>query len=268
MTRSAAIVATVAVVMCAFEAAVAEAAPAASATPPPTPASAPATAGAAAGWQHTAAVYLLAAGMSGKSAIGPVDADVDVSFSEILDNLEFGGMAAYRGTNGTWSVMVNSMFIGLGVTKDGPLGGSAEVDFDQTMLEVDGGWRFAKGLELYFGLRGTDIDMDIEVRPVIGTTQTAGDRHSWVDPLVGIRYEVPIGSKWTFVGRGDVGGFGVGSDFAWQAMTHFDWRISKRFGVAFGYVALDMDYKDGEGSDFFKYDILGSGPFAAGTFHF
>jgi hypothetical protein len=219
-------------------------------------------------WQHTAAIYMLAAGMSGKAAIGPVDADVDVPFSEILENLEFGGMAAYRGTNGRWSVMVNSMFIGLGITKDGPLGGSAEVDFDQTMLEVDGGWRFAKGLELYFGLRGTDIDMNIEVRPTIGTTQTADDRHSWVDPLVGIRYEVPMGSKWTFVGRGDIGGFGVGSDFAWQAMTHFDWRISKRFGAAFGYVALDMDYKDGEGSDFFKYDILGSGPFAAGTFHF
>jgi hypothetical protein len=220
------------------------------------------------GWQHTAAIYLLAAGMSGKSAIGSLDADVDVSFSEILSNLEVGGMAAYRGTNGKWSVMVNSMVIGLGGTKDLRLGGSAEVDFDQTMLEVDSGRRIAKGLELYFGLRGTDIDMNIELRPVIGPTLNADDRHSWVDPLVGIRYEVPMGSKWTFVGRGDVGGFGVGSDFAWQAMTHFDWRLSKGFGVAFGYTALKMDYKDGEGSDFFKYDILGSGPFAAGTFHF
>jgi hypothetical protein len=220
------------------------------------------------GWQHTAALYLLGAGMSGRSAIGPIDADVDVSFSEILNNLQLGGMAAYRGTNGKWSVMANSLFIGLGITKDLPLGGSAEVDFNQSMLEVDGGWRFAKGLELYFGLRGNDIDMDIEVRPITGTIRTAGDRHSWVDPLVGLRYEVPMGSKWTFVGRGDVGGFGVGSDFAWQAMTHFDWRISKHCGAAFGYVALDMDYEDGEGNDFFKYDILASGPFAAATFAF
>ncbi|HUD73309.1 MAG TPA: hypothetical protein VMQ62_15235 [Dongiaceae bacterium] len=220
------------------------------------------------GWQHTAAIYMLAAGMSGKSAVGPVEADVDVSFSEILDHLQLGAMAAYRGTDGRWSVMVNSMFMGLAMTKDGPLGGSAEVDFDQTMLEVDGGWRFAKQFELYFGLRGTAIDLNVEVRPVTGTTQEDGDRRSWVDPLVGIRYEVPMGSKWTFVGRGDVGGFGVGSDFAWQAMAHFDWRISPHFGAAFGYVALDMDYEDGEGRDFFKYDMLASGPFAAATFHF
>jgi len=219
-------------------------------------------------WQHTAAVYLLAAGMSGKSSIGNLDADVDVSFSEILENLEIGGMAAYRGTNGQWSVMVNSLFIGLGVTKDLPLGGAAEVDFDQAMLEVDGGWRLAKSLELYFGLRVTDIDMDLEVRPAIGADQIADDRHSWVDPLVGLRCEVPMGAKWSFIGRADVGGFGVGSDFAWQALTHFDWHISKHFGVAFGYVALDMDYEDGEGSDFFKYDIVATGPFAAATFSF
>lgn len=220
------------------------------------------------GWQHTVAIYLLGAGMSGKTAFGPVGADVDVSFSEILDNLEIGGMAAYRGTNGKWSVMVNSIFMGLGATKDLRFGGAADVDLDQAMFEVDAGWRYAKHFELYFGLRATSIDMNIEVRPAIGADQTAEDKHSWVDPLVGIRCEVPMGSKWTFVGRGDVGGFGVGSDFAWQAMTHFDWRISKRFGVAFGYVALDMDYEDGKGSDFFRYDILTTGPFAAATFSF
>lgn len=219
-------------------------------------------------WQHTAALYMLAAGMSGEAAIGPVGADVDVSFSEILENLEIGAFAAYRGTNGTWSVMVNTMFIGLGATKDGRLGGAADVDFDQAMLEVDAGWRYAKHFELYFGLRATDLDMNLEVRPAIGATQNADDQQTWVDPLVGIRFETPMGSNWTFVARGDVGGFGVGSDFAWQAMTHFDWRISKHWGAAFGYVALDMDYEDGDGSDYFKYDIIATGPFAAATFSF
>lgn len=221
-----------------------------------------------AGWEHTAAFYVVAAGMSGTQSIGALDADVDLSASEIFDHLEAGGMAAYRGTNGTWSVMVNSMFIGLGATKDGRLGGSAEVDIDQTLLEVDGGWRFAKHLELYYGVRYAKINADVEVRPAGGSSLTGSDGEHWFDPLVGLRYETPIGPKWTFVGRADVGGFGVGSDLAWQAMAHFDWQIGKHWGAAFGYVALDMDYETGDGADFFHYDILGAGPFAAVTYRF
>lgn len=206
--------------------------------------------------------------MSGKSSVGSLDADVDVPFSEILENLQAAGMVGYRGTNGRWAVMANAVFMGLGVTKDLRFGGSAEVDLDQSMLEIDGGWRFAKGLELYFGLRANDIDADLELRPIVGSTQTAHGSQTWVDPLVGLRWERPIGAKWQFVGRADVGGFGVGSDFAWSAMAHFDWRISKHFGAAFGYIAIESDYEDGEGSDYFRYDILNTGPMAAATFHF
>ena len=62
--------------------------------------------------------------------------------------------------------------------------------------------------------------------------------------------------------------FGLGSDLAWQAMAHFDWRISPHFGAAFGYVILDIDYDDGNGSDYFLYDIAAQGPMAAVTFTF
>lgn len=203
--------------------------------------------------------------MTGQASVGSLDADVDVPFSKVLEHLQAAGMIGYRGTNGHWGVMVNALFMGLSTTKDGRLGGSARADLNQSMLEVDGAWRFAKRLELYFGLRGNDIDADVELRPAIGSNQAASDRKTWVDPLVGLRWEAPIGAKWTFVGRADVGGFGVGSDFAWNAMAHFDWAISKRWGAAFGYIALDMDYKDGEGSDFFRYDILTTGPMAAAT---
>ena len=177
-------------------------------------------------------------------------------------------MVAYRGVRGDWALMANAIFIGLGASKDLPLGGTADVDFDEAILEVDGGWRFARHWELYFGVRLVDIDATLEVRPITGTDQSAEGSKSWVDPLVGLRFEVPMGKRWSFVGRGDIGGFGVGSDFAWQAMGHFDWRISKHFGTVFGYVALDMDYADGSGSDYFLYDVVAEGPFAAATFHF
>ena len=228
----------------------------------------PSPAAAGDGWKHEVAIYLAGVGMSGKAAIGNLGADVDISFSEILDQLEAGGMAAYRGEKGKWAIMANAMFVGLGATKDLPLGGTAEADFDQTLFEVDGSRRFAKNLEFYFGARLVDIDASLELRLINGTTLAGDEQQTWVDPLVGLRYATPIGKSWSFVGRADVGGFGVGSHLAWQALAHFDWQISKHFGVAIGYVILDIDYDDGRGSDYFLYDIAAQGPIAAATFAF
>jgi hypothetical protein len=263
-SRSLAAAATLAILLPTAAAAAETPSPAAAATAS-TPAAA---AGAGDGWRHEVAIYLAGVGMSGKAAIGNVGADVDISFSEILDQLEAGGMAAYRGERGKWAIMANAMFVGLGATKDLRLGGTAEADFDQTLFEVDGSRRFAKGLEFYFGARLVDIDASLELRLINGTTLAGDERQTWVDPLIGLRWETPMGPKWSFVGRADVGGFGVGSHLAWQAMAHFDWAISKHCGLAVGYVVLDIDYDDGQGSDYFLYDIAAQGPIAAATFTF
>ena len=72
----------------------------------------------------------------------------------------------------------------------------------------------------------------------------------------------------SFVARADVGGFGVGSDFAWQAVARIDWKFSEKVSATFGYRALDADYEDGEGSSRFLYDVLTTGPVAGMTFSF
>ena len=177
-------------------------------------------------------------------------------------------MVAYRGTSGPWAVMANAVFVGLGATKDLPLGGAADVDVDQAILEIDGAYAITERFEVVFGLRGVATDVAVEVRSPLLSTLNGDDSKSWIDPLVGARFEVPMGKKWAFVGRGDIGGFGLGSDLAWQATAHFDWQISPHVGMAFGYELLDMDYDDGEGPDEFRYDMTMQGPFVAVTFAF
>ena len=49
---------------------------------------------------------------------------------------------------------------------------------------------------------------DLRVRVLQQRTEASRDA-SWVDPLVSLNYVVPIGGKWTYTLRGDVGGFGV-----------------------------------------------------------
>ena len=241
-----------------------QASPASSSAAP----SAAASSSSGSGWEHKVALYIAGVGMSGEAAIGNLGVDVDLSFSEILDHMEIGGMAAYRGRKGNWAIMANALFVDLAAEKDLPLGGTAEAGFDQTLFELDGSRRFAKGLEFYFGARLVGIDSTLEAHLINGTTLEAEEKKTWVDPLVGLRYETAMGKHWAFVGRGDVGGFGLGSDLAWQAMALFEWRISQHFGTAFGYVILDIDYDDGNGSDYFLYDIAAQGPMAAVTFTF
>jgi hypothetical protein len=221
------------------------------------------------GWTHEFAPYVLAAGMDGTAGVGNVSADVNVSFSDILSNLKFGAMAAYRGSTGPYFVQVDGIYMKLAADKTGPNGllfGDAEVD--QTLLEADFGYAVTEQIGVFAGARYNNLDMDVSATGPLNNTLSASRTESWVDPLLGARAEVPLGEKWSASLRGDIGGFGVGADFAWQAVAALRWQTSERIGVLFAYRYLDVDYEDGSGSGFFKYDVATSGPGVAAVFTF
>jgi hypothetical protein len=58
-------------------------------------------------WENTVTLYGWAAAMSGTQAIGPLSATVDVSFSDILENLKMGAMLNYVG-RGLWPAPTSS----------------------------------------------------------------------------------------------------------------------------------------------------------------
>ena len=66
--------------------------------------------------------------------------------------------------------------------------------------------------------------------------------------------------KFIYEFRGEIGGFGIGSDLAWQLHAIGGFRVSKLFQVAAGYRAISIDYTSGSGQDTFKYDIVTFGP--------
>jgi opacity protein-like surface antigen len=70
-----------------------------------------------------------------------------------------------------------------------------------------------------------------------------------------VRFLQPVAEHWTLVSYLDIGGFGVGSDFTWQALVGANYELSKTFAAKFGYRYLGVDYdKDG-----FVYDMGNSG---------
>jgi len=218
-------------------------------------------------------LYGMGAAIDGETQIGDLVVPLDMSMSDVLDALEFGAMAAYRADNGTWSFSVDATFMGLGgtaATEPGLIKG--DVDMDQFTLMGTVGRRLTPHLEALFSLTYLDLSADLEATIRVpgedDVTRRASAGASWVDPLVGLQYNVPIGESWRFNLRGDIGGFGIGSDFTYQMLANFRWQASERFGVVFGYRVIGFDYEEGHDADYERYDLVQQGPLVGMTISF
>ena len=76
-----------------------------------------------------------------------------------------------------------------------------------------------------------------------------------------------LSDHWTIAGEADVGGFGVGSDFAWNAQAFLGYRTTL-FGhpttFAVGYRALHQDYDHND----FEWDVTMYGPVLGAVLRF
>ena len=64
-------------------------------------------------WTFDVSLYGLASGMSGDVTTKGVNADVDVGFDKIWDNLEFGAMGKVRVGYDRWALTTDVIYMGL-----------------------------------------------------------------------------------------------------------------------------------------------------------
>ncbi|MGE5199309.1 MAG: hypothetical protein ACM3H9_06690, partial [Rhodospirillaceae bacterium] len=76
------------------------------------------------------------------------------------------------------------------------------------------------------------------------------------------------GKRWHAQVYTEIGGFGVGSDFAWQVFPTIGVNLSKNASLELGYRWLDLDYSTGQDLTLFKYDVLTQGPVVGFVFRF
>ncbi|MCC7256751.1 MAG: hypothetical protein IT486_00060 [Gammaproteobacteria bacterium] len=224
-------------------------------------------------WRHEATIYMIGASIDGEASIGSLDTSVDVGFDDILANLEFGAMLSYRGERGRWAVVGDVIYMALEQQDDGRgLFGRTriKVEGDQLMTELDLSYAVAERLDVYGGLRYWQLDSELNVfgGGLLGQTLTASETENWLDPVVGLRSEQPLGKRWTLVARGDVGGFSVGSDFTWHVTVYGAWAMTPRASLLVGYRHIDVDYDDGTGDGHFRWDVAQGGPAVGLTWRF
>lgn len=247
----------------------------------PHPARAQAASSPDSGWTFEFTPYLWGAAMSGEVGAGSLPTiNVHMSFSDILDNLDAGLMGAFEARKGRWGLLFDAIYMKLGAsatasrTGAGPIGATASAGADleiaQSVFAAALAYRAVEGrtpLDVIGGLRYAKIEADAQIDGSFFAQTTSVARSadkSWVDPYVGVRVLHPLAERWTLVGYADIGGFGVGSDFTWQAAAGVNYEFSKAIAGKFGYRYMSVDYdKDG-----FRYDMANSGLYLGAGFRF
>lgn len=211
-------------------------------------------------WRQTVALYGMGAAIEGDATAGPLTVPVDLSISDVFSNLDGGAMAAYRIDNGTWSFTADATYMDLGFSRTTEQGrAGASLSTEQLVVMGTVGRRVHPNVEILFSLGYFDVSADLDVR-VLNQTRSINSSASWTDPLFGLEYRKPLNDKWSLSLRGDIGGFGVGSDLTVHGWAKLIRRSSDKFAWFFGYRYIAYDYEEGSGLGYQRYDFAQQGP--------
>jgi len=203
-------------------------------------------------WSLDLSLYGMGAAMSGDVTVKGIPAGVDLDFDKIWDNLDSAGMGTVRIGYGKWALNTDVIYMGLEGSK-----GSLDVELDQWMVEPTVSFRPSPVFELLAGARYNNMSAEISGGP-FGLNPSG--TQDWWDPIVGAVVNLPLTERLSINARGDVGGFGVGSDLTWQAFPYLSWQFAQWGSIQAGYRWMYIDYEDGSGTGKFSYDMLIQGP--------
>lgn len=219
-------------------------------------------------WTYSIEPYLLGSSINGNASMGrAAGVAVDVSFSDILENLEMAGMVHFEAHHKDgWGMIFDYGFMDLAADTTVGVGGVIDAGVRQGILEALVSRRLGSAtgtLEAIAGIRWWDNKVQASFDPLIWNGSVAVSiNEGWVDPIVGLRWTNAVSKRWQLRLRGDVGGFGVESDFSWSASATGLYMMNDRFDLEVGYRAIDVDYDNGKAANSgqFVYNATTHGP--------
>ena len=220
-------------------------------------------------WEFVGEIYLWGADIGGEDVAGD---DIDIPFSDLIDNLDMAFMGSVKGLKGGWSLFGD--FIYLDVQDD--ITGTANIIGRPEKTKADVELKAYIGtmgvghvvmetetsrVDVMLGARYLKLEADAEFELGSFRTKLSDSGDGW-DGIVGIYGIANLNPKWYLNYYADVG---TGeSDLTWQASASISYRFDK-FDTVLGYRYLDYEFDD----DAELIDNLNiSGPFAGVKFRF
>jgi hypothetical protein len=113
-----------------------------------------------------------------------------------------------------------------------------------------GGFTTTNAIELYAGARYLRHKQIVTPSGGQGTTVD----ETWIDPVLGSRFYTELGRRFWATFNGDMGGFGVGSDFTWTIAGELGFRVFRPLDISMRYNYQEIDYNnDKEGADAYRW---------------
>ncbi|MCV2868483.1 hypothetical protein OEW28_07565 [Defluviimonas sp. WL0002] len=217
------------------------------------------------GLEYSGTFYLWGSSLKGtQSILGLPEADVDLRFGDILDNVDMAAAGIFEVQGNRMGFLGEFNYVSLGATataQGGVLQGS--MDSKAFFALAAATWRVAESdhhnVDLVGGLKYFRFDNELSLSP---GPLAAADTESWTDATVGVKASFDVAPKWTLKTWALVGA--GGSDLSWDALAAFDYRFSDNWSAAFGFRAMGVDYS----SDGFSYDMRQYGPIVGMTRRF
>lgn len=235
-------------------------------------------------WEYDATIYLWGAGID---ATTPTGGDIDISFSDILDDLDMGLMAGFGARKGKLSLLADVIYLDISQSDGGKesiplLGGAIEVtktvntdvklkswittfaagynvvDNEKVAMDLVGGARYLwldAEVKLDLGVKGSGGRLNTSRKP-----KDSDSDHVW-DGIVGVKGKINLSSNWYLPYYADIGT--GGSKSTWQALAGVGYNF-KWGDVLLAYRYLDYDFD----SDFMLDDMKISGPALGARFRF
>lgn len=226
------------------------------------------------GWTFRFSPYAWLMAVSGDMTVDGITADMDTSISENLENMRFAGMGRFEAWNGDWGLTMDGLYSDSKAddTFDSAVGPVTITTRSELLIvEFGGGYRLARiplgeetgpaaiVFELLAGGRYAYNENKLKGSRGLLDTSGSGD---WVAPYIGWRVGIRADQRWSFILRGDIGGFGIGDapHFIWNIMAAVDFQVSRVVSLDLAYRSLDIN-----GS---IVDARYYGPALGATFHF
>ncbi len=211
-------------------------------------------------WQfELAPFYLWAINIDGDMGLRGRAVNVNMDFGDIWNNLEWVYTLRFNTIyRNRFGVLFDYNYLDLGTEKSNELR-NVDVGFKSQILNLGATYRFLNGLHTVDGVAGiryTAMDVDLNFNNI---GQRFDTDYNWVDPIIGLRYSYRLSDRWNLRLYGDIGGFGVGSDFTWQGVALIKFRAWENVILAGGYRALGVDYESNKANTF-TYDAVTYGP--------
>jgi len=225
-------------------------------------------------WHFLADVYVMFPYMDGETGIGnSLTVPIDANPGDIFSKLQMAAMLYLEARTDRWAINSDLVYMKLNQeVTPGRLLHSGTVGAKQLVWEVAGLYRILPFWEVGVGGRLNYLQTELDVRRNVfpGGTEEVTGKHDdiWIDPILITRFTTDINDKWLFQFRGDVGGFGLGSDLSWQLQAYAGYRFTKMFQITAGYRILSTDYSKEADFNEFVFNVKEFGPVIRFGFNF